>query len=106
MADVPMFIFSKKREGSSEQKKFIQDTKADIKAVIDLLYKRGMWSKYHYEKWSKELSMCNNEEMLHLWWDSITTGAMNEVESPKEESLELFTELKAEKMLQDKMSKK
>lgn len=102
MADVPMFLFNKGRDGSKEQKEFIKDTKADILAVYDLLYKRGMWSKYHYVKWTKEILKCMDEETLHLAWDAIVTGAMGEVESPKEESLELYTEMKAEKMLEGK----
>jgi len=92
MADVPMFLFKDKKD----DKKFIKETKADIKAVIDLLYKRGMWSRYHYGFWTAELDKCTSAEMLHLWWDSIVSGAMNEVESPMEERIEAMGEPKGE----------
>jgi len=71
----PMFLTTKNR---STSKKFVADTKADILAVIELLYSRGMWSKYHYEKWTKEVEMSNDEVFLHGMWDAIVNGAMFE----------------------------
>ena len=73
----PVFLKSKDRPTS---KKFTKDTKEDIQAVLDLLHDRGMWSKYHYDKWSKELDICNDEALLHGWWDAITVGSMFELD--------------------------
>ena len=73
----PVFLASKDRSTSKE---FVKNTKEDIKAVIELLYSRGMWSKYHYDKWKKELDICGDEAMLHGWWDSIVSGAMFEID--------------------------
>lgn len=73
----PVFLNSKDRPTSG---KFVKDTKADVQAVLDLLYERGMWSKYHYDKWSKELDICGDEALLHGWWDAITSGAMFELD--------------------------
>ena len=102
-ADVPVFLFSKKRS-KKQISAFTNDTKEDIKATIEFLYKRGMWSKYHYTRWIAELDgMC--EESLHLWWDSIVDGAMFEMESPKMEMLEAKTEA-MEEMAEEKVEQK
>ena len=100
--DVPMFIFMPNRVNTPRQKKFIKDTKADISATISFLYSRGMWSKYHYNKWMAELKACDNEEVLHLWWDSIVSGAMAETESPIEEAIEDMSEKMSTKMFEAK----
>ncbi len=90
MSDVPVFLFTKSRERKAASA-FSNETKADIKATIDFLYKRGMWSKYHHKRWMAEVDNMN-EEMAHLWWDAIVSGAMFEMESPKMEMLEARTE--------------
>lgn len=74
----PMFLANKDRKTSGEFKK---TAKADILAVIELLYSRGMWSKFHYDKWKKEAQQCDDEIMLHEWWDAIVAGAMYEDDS-------------------------
>lgn len=73
----PVFLAKENRETSEE---FIQKTKEDIQAILDTLKKRGMWSKYHYDKWSAELEVCKDEALLHAWWDAITHGAMFELD--------------------------
>lgn len=44
----PVFQVDKSRKAG---KKFAADAKADLKAVIELLYARGMWSKFYYKNW-------------------------------------------------------
>lgn len=88
MADVPVFLYLEERKGSKVSETFLKDTKADIQAVLDLLMQRGMWSEYHYKKWSAELKACGSEEVVHLWWDAITTGTMFETESKVMEMIE------------------
>ena len=73
----PVFL---KDENRKTSKKFINDTKADILAVLDLLYSRGMWSKYHYDKWSEEVKNSNDEVYLHSFWDAIVNGCMHEAD--------------------------
>ena len=92
---VPMFLKDKDRKTSG---KFIKDTKADILAVIELLYSRGMWSKYHYEKWTEEIKNSMDEVSLHGFWDSIVNGAMFEEDA--EEVYEMQNGL-AKKMVED-----
>ena len=104
MADVPVFLFGKNRDGSKAQSAFVNSTKDDIQATLDFLYKRGMWSKYHYEHWTMALSEMK-EEMLHLWWDAIVGGAMFEMESPHMEMLEAKTEA-MEEMAEEKVKMK
>ena len=82
----PVFLAKENRKTS---KKFIEDTRADILAVLELLYSRGMWSKYHYEKWTEEAKICMDEAILHGWWDAIVNGTMYELD------LEEVNELKA-----------
>ena len=89
----PVFL---KDENRKTSKKFIDDTRADILAVLDLLYSRGMWSKYHYEKWSEEVKNSNDEVYLHSFWDAIVNGCMHEVEV--EELMEMREEGLAGKM--------
>lgn len=98
MADVPFFLFKKNRKNTPEQKAFLAETRADIRAVIELLSKRGMWSEYHTKRWLAELDVCNDEEVLHLWWDSIVGGAMFEVGSPKIDAVEDLAESITEEM--------
>lgn len=83
-----MFLVTEKQKMSPKKAKFTANTREDIQATMDFLLSRGMWSKYHHTHWSAFLSECGDPEMLHLWWDAITTGSMFEVESPLEESLE------------------
>jgi len=92
MADVPVFVFE-----NNDKKLFISKNKADIQATIDFLYERGMWSKFHKEQWSDQLSKINDAEKLHLWWDAITQGAMFEMESPLHERIESLGEMDKEK---------
>lgn len=73
----PVFQVDKNRKAG---KKFAEDAKADLKAVIELLYTRGMWSKFHYEKWMDALNEMTDEVYLHGWWDSVVNGAMYEVD--------------------------
>lgn len=73
----PVFL---KDEHRATSKKFIKDTRADIIAVIELLYSRGMWSKYHAEKWTEEAKLCTDEAILHGWWDAIVNGSMYELD--------------------------
>ena len=73
----PVFQIDKSRKAG---KKFAADAKADLKAVIELLYARGMWSKFHYEKWMDALNEMTDEVYLHGWWDSVVAGAMYEVD--------------------------
>ena len=73
----PMFQVDKNRKAG---KKFAEDAKADLKAVIELLYARGMWGKFHYEKWMDALNEMTDEVYLHGWWDSVVAGAMYEVD--------------------------
>lgn len=73
----PVFLAKKER---ATTKKFIEDTREDILATVEFLYKRGMWSKYHYEKWTEEAKLCKDEAILHGWWDSIVNSAMYELD--------------------------
>ena len=73
----PVFQVDKSRKAG---KKFVADVKADVKAVIELLHARGMWSDFHYEKWSEALDEMTDEVYLHGWWDSVVAGAMYEVD--------------------------
>ena len=76
----PVFQGMKNRAGEA---KFMKDAKADIQAVMDLLYKRGMWSKFHYEKWTQGLKELDNEVLVHGWWDDIVASAMYELDADK-----------------------
>ena len=96
MSDVPVFIYRKDRSPKLKSA-FVSSNKEDILATIAFLYKRGMWSKFHHDKWSAEVKDSNCEEYLHLYWDSITSGAMFEMESPHMEALEAKTEAMEEK---------
>ena len=78
----PVFLFG------NDNVEFSNKVREDIIATIEFLYKRGMWSKFHYDFWLKEAKKMNNAEKLHLWWDDIVSGSMFEVESPLEEQLE------------------
>ena len=82
--DVPVMDIASKKKN----KEFLKKNKDDIQATMDFLYKRGMWSKFHYEQWTNMLKECESSELLHLWWDSIVGGAMFEMESPKMEMIE------------------
>ena len=73
----PVFLGKSNRKTT---KKFTEDTRADVIATIEFLYKRGMWSKYHYEKWLEEAKICKDEAILHGWWDAIVGGAMYEID--------------------------
>ena len=76
----PVFQVDKNRKGG---KKFAADVKADVKAVIELLYARGMWSKFHYDKWLEALDEMTDEVYLHGWWDSVVNSCMYEVDYDK-----------------------
>lgn len=76
-AHVPVFQVNKDRKGS---KKFAKDAKADILATIEFLYKRGMWSKFHYDKWKAAAEEMNDEMKLHMWWDEIVNSTMFEMD--------------------------
>lgn len=100
--DAPAFIYGNKNR--SNRQKFVKKNKEDVLATIEFLYKRGMWSKFHYEQWKAEAQSMTDEEMLHLWWDSIVGGAMFEVEpnfEAKKEGMEEEAE-DAGKMLASK----
>ena len=73
----PVFQVDKNRKGG---KKFAADVKADVKAVIELLHARGMWSDFHYEKWMDALDEMTDEVLLHGWWDSVVNSCMYEVD--------------------------
>ena len=98
--DAPVFLYSDTRKNSKE---FKSVTKNDIIATIKFLYKRGMWSKYHYTMWMKEVQAMEDEEMLHLWWDSIVGGAMFETEPMLESKLEAMQEFEEDAVEQKKM---
>ncbi len=99
----PAFIYDENRT-DKEKKEFAQITYSDIDATIKFLYKRGMWSKYHYMQWTKALeSMKDDEETLHLWWDAIVSGAMFEVPAMLEERLEAMKDLEEDAVEQKKM---
>lgn len=100
-ADVPLFALGKNKG----DKGFIKANKDDIAATINFLYQRGMWSKFHYVQWMNQLKKMDDAEMLHLWWDAITGGAMFEVDSPKIEALEAKTEA-MEEMAEEKVEMK
>ncbi len=107
MSDVPVAIIMNQC-GHEENKEFEKVNRDDILATIEFLYKRGMWSKFHYTQW-KKMAMHMDAEALHLWWDSIVGGAMFEMESPKMEMLEAKTEKMeemAEEMVEHKMKSK
>ena len=91
--DVPMFLVTEKQKMTPAKAKFAVDTKGDIQAVMDVLLERGMWSKYHHTHWSNFLKEMTCSEKIHLWWDSITTGAMFEVESTMGEEPEVEIEM-------------
>ena len=74
---VPVFMVDKNRKGKN---KFIADVKADLRATIEFLYERKMWSRFHYEKWMDALNEMTDEVYLHGWWDSVVNGAMYEVD--------------------------
>ena len=74
---VPVFMVDKNRKGKN---KFIADVKADLRATIEFLYKRKMWSKFHYEKWLAALDEMTDEVLLHGWWDDIVNSSMYEVD--------------------------
>lgn len=78
-----------KNSDRTTSKAFKKQAREDIEAVIELLYKRGMWSKFHYEKWMAELDNYD-EMMLHEHWDAIVNGAMYEedTEEVKEMGME------------------
>ena len=73
----PVIQVDKNRKGG---KKFAADVKADVKAVIELLHTRGMWSDFHYEKWMDALDEMTDEVLLHGWWDSVVNSCMYEVD--------------------------
>ena len=102
--DTPAFLLAEGKERKDEE--FNKPTKNDIRATIRFLYQRGMWSKYHYTMWMKELESCGDSEMLHLWWDSIVGGAMFEVEGRFEARLEAIEEAEEDKIEQQMMKKR
>ena len=98
--DAPIFLYDDNRKNKES---FMTATRADIISTIKFLYKRGMWSKYHYTHWMKEAEGIESEEMLHLWWDSIVSGAMFETEPMIEARLEAMGEFEEDKTEKDKM---
>lgn len=104
MADVPIATIMNQVKDGSNNKEFEKANRADVLATIEFLYKRGMWSKFHYNHW-KKMANGMDAEMLHLWWDAITSGAMFEMESPKMEMLEAKTEA-MEEFIEEKVEKK
>lgn len=99
----PAFLYDSKRT-DKEKLEFARITYSDIEATIKFLYKRGMWSKYHYNQWMKALqSMKNNEEILHTWWDAIVSGAMFEIDSMLEERLEAMRDFEEDQVEKEKM---
>ena len=99
--DAPAFLYAGTER--KNKKNFISVTRNDIRATIDFLYKRGMWSKYHYTQWKTELADIKDEETLHLWWDSIVGGAMFEVEPMLESRMEAMEEFEEDKVEKQKM---
>ena len=74
----PVFLANTMRPTAEE---FADRNKEDILATIEFLYKRGMWSKFHYEEWKKEAETCMDPVLLHGWWDAIVGGAMFELDA-------------------------
>ena len=101
--DAPMFLYGDEDRNSKE---FKAVTKNDIVATIKFLYKRGMWSRYHYTMWMKEVEAMDSEEMLHLWWDSIVGGAMFETEPMIDAKLEAMQEFEEDSVEKKKMCKR
>lgn len=103
MSDVPVVTVMNSCKGKGSEE-FLKANVADIKDTLTFMYKKGMISKFHYEQWNK---MTNglDAETAHLWWDSITSGVMFEMESPKMEALEAMTE-KMEEMAEKKVEMK
>jgi len=100
MADAPSFLYARDRK---KNKEFVSATKNDIIETIKFLYKRGMWSKYHYTHWMEEAKKCNDEETLHLWWDAIVGGAMFEVEPLSEARMEALEDWEEDQVETEKM---
>ena len=101
--DTPVFILAGKER--TTKKSFDDATRNDIEATLKFLYKRGMWSKFHFKHWIAEVKNMDSE-MLHLWWDAITTGAMFETESMVEERLEAMEEAEENKVEKEKCKKR
>ena len=91
--DTPMFLVTEKQKMTPAKAKMSSATTEAIQAVMDTLLQRGMWSKYHHTHWSNFLKEMTCIEKLHLWWDSITTGSMFEVESTMGEEPEVEIEM-------------
>ena len=104
--DSPAFLYTKGQDKRANKANFMTTTRNDIQETIKFLYKRGMWSKYHYTQWLNELKDCESEETLHLWWDAIVSGAMFEVEPMLEARIEAMEEFEEDKVEQAKMDKR
>ena len=102
----PSFLYGKDRSGKAKAD-FAKITYMDIKETMKFLYKRGMWSKYHFMQWTKALEeLKNNEEELHLWWDAIVSGAMFETDALLKERLEALKEFEEDELEKKKMMMK
>ena len=101
--DTPVFILANKNRKTKDS--FDNAVRNDIEATLKFLYKRGMWSKFHFKHWMAEIKEMDSE-MLHLWWDAITNGAMFETESMVEERLEAMEEAEEDKVEKEKMCKR
>lgn len=102
----PAWLYDPNRS-EKDKKEFNQITYNDIDATIKFLYKRGMWSKYHYMEWTKALNAIKDDgEALHLWWDAIVSGAMFETETGLGERIEALKEFESDEVEQKKMCKR
>jgi hypothetical protein len=80
--------------------------KEDVIATLKFMYKRGMLSKHHYTYWLEAANKCEDPEVAHLWWDSITAGVMFEGEGATEAKLEAMEELIEDEIEQKRMCKR
>lgn len=102
--DSPAFLYTDEKRKNIDN--FRNATRNDIEATINFLYRRGMWSKYHYTQWKNELKDIQSEETLHLWWDSIVGGAMFEVEPELQTRMEAMEKYEEDKVEQKKMKQR
>jgi hypothetical protein len=76
MADVPVMTIMNEMKNPSKNDKFGEANRKDILATLKFLNGRGMLSDFHFKHWTDMANECKDAELLHLWWDSITSGAM------------------------------
>ena len=101
--DVPVFLVCGTNGVNQEH---VKAMRTDIMDTIKFFYKKGFWSKHHYTHWLQAAKDMEDPEKLHLWWDSITTGAMFEIEGRTSARLEAMEELVEDEIEMKRMSKR